>query len=101
MMLQGGSMDLYMVHNVSGTLIEQLWFDQLCCGSWNTKRQMVWCRRLQRLGYGFGRAKPRDLFNFWRRKLFFKTVFILADQMVHILQLFHGIPSQRIHAFFI
>jgi hypothetical protein len=33
--------------------------DNLCSDSWNTERQMVWCRRgLQCLGYGFTWTKP-------------------------------------------
>lgn len=36
----GGSMEATsVVHNFFGTLMEQVWFDYLCCGSLNTKCQ--------------------------------------------------------------
>ena len=42
-----------------------------------------------------------DLFNFCSRKLSLKTVLMLADQMVRILQSFNAIPSQSLHALFL
>ena len=41
-----------MVNIILGTVMEQVWFDYLCCGSWNTKCQM------ERFGYRFAEAKP-------------------------------------------
>jgi len=71
--LQGGSMEAfdcsYVLWDVrirfraGGT-------DNLCSDSWDTERQMVWCRRgLQCLGYGFTWTKPWGSIQFLQQEI--------------------------------